>query len=173
MYILSCIVHLGKSGITKSGVTEDDLDRMSATIKILAFAMPGAANIYLDRCRDSLDLMLANTHKDSADELEKKKEKSTIQVIFLSLFLFLFFQVDKTVAFSQLTTRADAATGENLFDAALSQALGTAPKTQKFDFSSSKLGKVIQLSGFSDPIYAEAYVNVNQYDIGTYAIWIS
>lgn len=31
---------------------------------------------------------------------------------------------------------------------------------------SSKLGKVIQLAGFSDPIYAEAYVNVNQYDIG-------
>jgi coatomer subunit beta len=27
------------------------------------------------------------------------------------------------------------------------------------------LGKVIQLAGFSDPVYAEAYVNVNQYDI--------
>jgi len=47
----------------------------------------------------------------------------------------------------------------------LSQALGTAPKTTKFDFASSKLGKVIQLAGFSDPVYTEAYVNVNQYDI--------
>ena len=25
--------------------------------------------------------------------------------------------------------------------------------------------KVAQLTGFSDPVYAEAYVNVNQYDI--------
>lgn len=25
--------------------------------------------------------------------------------------------------------------------------------------------KVVQLTGFSDPVYAEAYVNVNQYDI--------
>lgn len=47
----------------------------------------------------------------------------------------------------------------------MSQALGTAPKATKFDFASSKLGKVIQLAGFSDPIYTEAYVNVNQYDI--------
>lgn len=29
----------------------------------------------------------------------------------------------------------------------------------------SKLKKVIQLSGFSDPVYVEAYVNINQYDI--------
>ena len=25
--------------------------------------------------------------------------------------------------------------------------------------------QVIQLTGFSDPVYAEAYVNINQYDI--------
>ncbi len=29
----------------------------------------------------------------------------------------------------------------------------------------SKLSKVTQLSGFSDPVYVEAYVNVHQYDI--------
>jgi len=32
-------------------------------------------------------------------------------------------------------------------------------------FSSSKLSKVTQLTGFSDPVYAEAYINVNQFDI--------
>lgn len=31
--------------------------------------------------------------------------------------------------------------------------------------SNSKLNKVTQLTGFSDPVYAEAYVHVNQYDI--------
>ena len=31
--------------------------------------------------------------------------------------------------------------------------------------TSSKLNKVFQLTGFSDPVYAEAYVHVNQYDI--------
>jgi len=31
--------------------------------------------------------------------------------------------------------------------------------------SGTKLNKVTQLTGFSDPVYAEAYVHVNQYDI--------
>jgi len=34
-----------------------------------------------------------------------------------------------------------------------------------FQFSTSKLSKVTQLTGFSDPVYAEAYINVNQFDI--------
>lgn len=29
----------------------------------------------------------------------------------------------------------------------------------------SKLNRVVQLTGFSDPVYAEAYVNVHQFDI--------
>ena len=47
----------------------------------------------------------------------------------------------------------------------LSQALGTSKKESAADFSSSKLSKVTQLTGFSDPVYAEAYVHVHQYDI--------
>ena len=36
--------------------------------------------------------------------------------------------------------------------------------SSKTDYQ-SKLKKVIQLSGFSDPVYVEAYVHINQYDI--------
>ena len=39
------------------------------------------------------------------------------------------------------------------------------PTAEKSDPLQSKLNKVEQLTGFSDPVYAEAYVNVNQYDI--------
>jgi coatomer subunit beta len=35
-------------------------------------------------------------------------------------------------------------------------------KESSGDFSTSKLNKVTQLTGFSDPVYAEAYVHVNQ-----------
>ena len=31
--------------------------------------------------------------------------------------------------------------------------------------SMNKLNRILQLTGFSDPIYAEAYVTVQQYDI--------
>ena len=39
-------------------------------------------------------------------------------------------------------------------------------KSQTASLVSSPLSlQVIQLTGFSDPVYAEAYVNINQYDI--------
>ncbi|CAI4221409.1 unnamed protein product [Auanema sp. JU1783] len=152
MFILASIINLGKSGLAKSSITEDDLDRMGLTIKLLAQGCSGVEDAYLDKCNESLELMLANKNKCAKEESEKRKDKRVVEV-------------DKTINFTQLSARADASAGENLFDLSLSQALGTAPKSQKFDFSSSKLGKVIQLAGFSDPIYAEAYVNVNQYDI--------
>lgn len=31
--------------------------------------------------------------------------------------------------------------------------------------SVNRLNRIIQLTGFSDPVYAEAYVDVHQYDI--------
>lgn len=56
--------------------------------------------------------------------------------------------------------------GENIFETSLTQALaGNRPGSSDFAASTNKLNKVTQLTGFSDPVYAEAYVHVNQYDI--------
>merc|ERR1719183_839176 len=44
----------------------------------------------------------------------------------------------------------------------LTRATGAVDKSAE---GASKLDKVFQLSGFSDPVYAEAYIHVNQYDI--------
>lgn len=151
MFILASIINFGKSGLAKQNITEDDLDRMGTVIKLLAQGCSQIDDVFIEKCKDSLELMLNSCQQDKTDEISTKKKN--------------IIEVDKTIIFTQLSVRADAGIGENLFDLSLSQALGTAPKTQKFDFSSSKLGKVVQLAGFSDPIYAEAYVNVNQYDI--------
>merc|ERR1712002_334868 len=74
---------------------------------------------------------------------------------------------DDPIPFTQLLSKLDLGGGtENLFEITLSQALGTSGgKKESADPLSSKLQKVTQLTGFSDPVYAEAYVNVNQYDI--------
>lgn len=46
------------------------------------------------------------------------------------------------------------------------QLLVTAPNGLNFLYSiTNLLLQVTQLTGFSDPVYAEAYVHVNQYDI--------
>uniref|UniRef100_A0AC34FFK2 Coatomer subunit beta n=1 Tax=Panagrolaimus sp. ES5 TaxID=591445 RepID=A0AC34FFK2_9BILA len=153
LFLLSSIIRLGKSSIVKAQITEDDLDRISATIRLIVENWPEATEVFLNQCRISLDLMLEA--KGDSDRHEVVKEKKTARI-----------QPDDPIHYTQLATRVgDGSVGDNLFDLSLSQALGTAPKATKYDFASSKLGKVIQLSGFSDPVYAEAYVNVNQYDI--------
>merc|ERR1712083_94467 len=74
-------------------------------------------------------------------------------------------QADSPIKFSQLSKANDLASAGDIFELGLSQALGTTKKESAADFSSSKLSKVTQLTGFSDPVYAEAYVHVHQYDI--------
>ena len=76
----------------------------------------------------------------------------------------LAVQPDAPIAFLQLSGRNELVGSEDVFEVSLSQAVGVV-KRSAADFSSSKLSKVTQLTGFSDPVYAEAYVNVNQYDI--------
>ena len=48
-------------------------------------------------------------------------------------------------------------------DKDLSRATGSGAKNEKEGVS--RLNRIIQLTGFSDPLYAEAYLLVNQYDI--------
>merc|ERR1712112_325608 len=73
-------------------------------------------------------------------------------------------QPDSPINFLQLSKLDSLVGAGDILDISLSQALGTG-RISKADFASSKLNKVTQLTGFSDPVYAEAYVNVNQYDI--------
>ncbi|KAL3312750.1 Coatomer subunit beta [Cichlidogyrus casuarinus] len=80
---------------------------------------------------------------------------------------------DAPVKFNLLAGGAGRTAGDQLvdmFDFTLSQALGGVQlgpdgKPVGDAYATSKLSKVHQLTGFSDPVYAEAYVNVNQFDI--------
>lgn len=68
MFILASVIHLGKSGIAKTAITEDDLDRyesavdfgcsfrIGTTIKLLSEDCPGADVIFLQKCRESLEV---------------------------------------------------------------------------------------------------------------------
>ena len=69
----------------------------------------------------------------------------------------------ESIAF--LTLHMPSSALQNQFELTLSQALGMTGKKEVDPLASSRLNKVTQLTGFSDPVYAEAYVNVNQYDI--------
>ena len=77
----------------------------------------------------------------------------------------LELQADDPLRFGQLMSMSDLSEKEDVFDLTLKQAIGALSKKDDNFLLSSKLNKVTQLTGFSDPVYAEAYVHVNQYDI--------
>ncbi|KAJ1177234.1 hypothetical protein NDU88_002495 [Pleurodeles waltl] len=74
-------------------------------------------------------------------------------------------QADDPISFMQLTAKNEMSSKEDQFQLSLLAAMGTTQRKEAADPLASKLNKVTQLTGFSDPVYAEAYVHVNQYDI--------
>lgn len=69
--------------------------------------------------------------------------------------------MDDVISFRHLKSKR-ALAGSDEYDMDLTRATGTGEQDDKMV---NKLDRVIQLTGFSDAVYAEAYVNVHQYDI--------
>lgn len=157
MLIISSIVRLGKSGYPSKQLSYDDYERMLLCLKVLSENNAPIVKIFNTDCRNALANMLV-AQQNEEYSLIKAKEKSVHTI-----------QVDDPVSFLQLSTMRSSDFGsENVFELSLNQAVGgpnTAANTAELPFSASKLNKVTQLTGFSDPVYAEAYVHVNQYDI--------
>ncbi|XP_017042069.1 coatomer subunit beta [Drosophila ficusphila] len=155
MLIMSSILHLGKSGFPSKPITNDDTDRIFVCLRTLSERTPEAVAVFTLYCREALGKMLDAQH-DEDQRMLKEKQKATAKV-----------QPDDPVLFAQLSNGRDNQLGENVFESSLNQALAGSKNAQLSDVASpnSKLNKVTQLTGFSDPVYAEAYVNVNQYDI--------
>lgn len=93
--------------------------------------------------------------KEAEEALHQKSKEKTGNII----------QPDDPITFIQLQVDKSGDLGENVFETSLSQALGGSRVGITENTASTKLNKVAQLTGFSDPVYAEAYVHVNQYDI--------
>ena len=82
LLIISSIIHLGKSGLCKSAITEDDLDRLSTATLLIVDRWPGATDVLLKECRASLELMLVA--KGDVDRHEESRVPKTkiVKVIY-------------------------------------------------------------------------------------------
>jgi coatomer subunit beta len=153
MLIMAAIIHLGKSGLPAKPMTDDDVDRIATCIRVVADKLDLMFDVFNNQCRQSLSVMLSVT-ADEERLFQKNRERKTVRV-----------QADDPISFLQLISKNELGATENMFDLTLSQALGVGVKKEITAVTSSKLSKVTQLTGFSDPVYSEAYVQVNQYDI--------
>ncbi|CAF5105346.1 unnamed protein product, partial [Rotaria sp. Silwood1] len=154
MFIIASILHLGRTSLPSKPMNEDDFDRMLMCVRLLNERLPITFQVLGHDCRTALADMLTIKAQEQK-EIEKKLSKDKTATV----------EPDDPIRFTQLLASNEFDEKEDILDLTLKQAIGTIGKKDENIFSSSKLSKVTQLTGFSDPVYAEAYVNVNQYDI--------
>ncbi|XP_014469384.1 PREDICTED: coatomer subunit beta [Dinoponera quadriceps] len=154
MFVMSSVLQLGRSGLPMKAMTHDDAERISLCLRSLACPTPLVQKVFTEGCRDALGRMLAaKAEEDSQNQKAKEKPGSIVQV-------------DDAIQFLQLSRGSDLAGGAgDVFEQSLSAAVAGRPCASGDVPAPSVLSKVAQLTGFSDPVYAEALVHVNQYDI--------
>lgn len=155
MLIMTSIIRVGHSKYVATQIDEDSEERVMTCLKILGQSTLShdeaieAADVFLRDTRDAYAQLLQHERTKAAAEGESEQKRITTQP-------------HEQLRFRQLGA-AGGADDDIDYEAELSRATGMV-KTAKDDFI-SKLQRVVQLTGFSDPVYAEAYVEVHQFDI--------
>jgi coatomer subunit beta len=151
MLIMTSIIRIGRSEFVSSPIDEDSSDRIQLCLKTLGTAGgdPILKTVFLEDTRKAFTQLVAAEEDKAAKK--KAADKKAAEV-----------QVDDVISFRQLKSKRALADGADEYDIDLTRATGL---TAGGDDYISKLNRVVQLTGFSDPVYAEAYVNVHQYDI--------
>jgi len=154
MLLLTGMLQLGKAGSAHQSMDADSQERITTFLHLLSNSGAEVQHVCLAQCREAFSAMLSE--RQAAEAAEAPKEEGAVEVA---------RQADDLLVVRQLRGRGaefDAiALEEEDDDGGLTQATGAGVKE---DFS-SRLKRVTQLTGLSDPVYAEAYVTVHAYDI--------
>lgn len=151
MLIMISIIRVGQSQFVKAPIDEDSVDRVMSCVRSLAefTEHKELESVYLDDTRKAFRAMVQVEEKKRAAKEAVEKAKTAVQV-------------DDVVSIRQLGKK-NMGDGSDEIEVDLERATG-GDSTAAEDLS-SKLSRVVQLTGFSDPVYAEAYVKVHQFDI--------
>ncbi|KAI3704361.1 hypothetical protein L1987_74579 [Smallanthus sonchifolius] len=151
LLIIVSMLQLGQSSFLPHPIDNDSYDRIVLCLRLLCNPDEQMRKIWLQSCRESFVQMLAEKQLREAEEIKSKAQVSHAQPDDL----IDFYHLKSRKGMSQLELEDEVqddlkrATGEFVKDGDVA----------------NKLNHIIQLTGFSDPVYAEAYVTVHHYDI--------
>ncbi|XP_031484427.1 coatomer subunit beta-1-like [Nymphaea colorata] len=151
MLILVSLLQLGDSSFLAHPIDNDSRDRIVFCLRILCNTGNEVRKIWLQSCRQSFVQMLSDKQFREAEEIKAKAQISHAQPDDL----IDFYHLKSRKGMSQLEL-------EDEVQDDLKRATGEFTKDGD---DTNKLNRILQLTGFSDPVYAEAYVTVHQYDI--------
>ncbi|MBA0789280.1 hypothetical protein Gotri_026298 [Gossypium trilobum] len=151
LLIFVSLLQLGQSPVLPHPIDNDSYDRIVLCIRLFCNTGDEIRKIWLQSCRQSFVKMLSEKQLQETEELKAKAQVSHAQPDDL----IDFYHLKSRKGMSQLELEDEVqddlkrATGEFVKDAD----------------DANKLNCILQLTGFSDPVYAEAYVTVHHYDI--------
>ncbi|KIJ94364.1 hypothetical protein K443DRAFT_683820 [Laccaria amethystina LaAM-08-1] len=150
MLIMTSIIRVGQTKFVTVQIDEDSNERIMSCIQTLSElkSQPAVHEAFLEDTQAAYAKMLGAQEKRAAE----KKESETTKAVAV--------QVDDLLAFRQFSKKtADDAID---YDEDVGRATGSGEVQEDF---MSNLSRISQLTGFSDPIYAEAYVKMHGFDI--------
>ncbi|KAI4329440.1 hypothetical protein L6164_021703 [Bauhinia variegata] len=151
LLIMVSMLQLGQSSVLPHPIDSDSHDRIVLCIRLLCNAGDEIRKIWLESCRQSFVKMLADKQRRETEEIKAKAQISNAQPDDL----IDFYHLKSRKGMSQLEL-------EDEVQDDLKRATGEFTKDAD---DANKLNRILQLTGFSDPVYAEAYVTVHHYDI--------
>lgn len=148
MLVCASLLRYGRSGIAPVIIDDGSAERVISCIK--AMNSKTACEIWLHSSRDAFhEVIRASEQRQESAAKEKAKKDQT--------------PVEEVCDFRLLRSRRAAKGSDGDVDVdelALTSATTGSSQAQGF-----QLSRVIQLTGMSDPVYAEAHITVHQYDI--------
>ncbi|KAF8323804.1 Coatomer, beta subunit [Clavulina sp. PMI_390] len=149
MLIMTSIIRVGQSKFVATPIDEDSQERIMNCIQTLSQVKDSEAvtDIFLNDTKAAFANMVAAEEKKTQEAAAKEVKAVAIQV-------------DDTITFRQFSKKSGV-DGLDDFERDVSRATGSSETKNDL----SNLSRVVQLTGFSDPVYAEAYVVVHQFDI--------
>lgn len=148
LLIMVSILRVGESNIVEKKIDEDSADRILSNIRYLTDEDDADLILkgFLEETKEAFESQIKRVESEKAEELAKQFQSNAEQA-------------DDSIVFRQFTSNKATSTND---EDDVKLATGSAVKREDISF---KLDKVLQLTGYSDPIYAEAYIKVHQFDI--------
>jgi coatomer subunit beta len=169
---LTAILKLGTSftgetpGVASKKIDEDSYKRIAQCIEtLLNYKDAKLSSIFLERCRETFAHMIVERRKENEARLKLKSSSSKKKGVSESFEIHQ--QPDDLINLRQLKGRQGHEGADMFFDDDLDTDLTRAylGDNKKSDDFASRLERIVQLTGYSDAIYAEACVTVHEYDI--------
>lgn len=152
MLIMVSILRVGETSYVKKKIDEDSSERIMSCVRFLSEGQTDIKLLEEAFLDDTLEVF-----KQQVEETLANDNNNAANIANNNLKI---ENVDEPITFRQFTNKDIKIVDENDKELDAVQE-GTNPKEDL----SSRLNKIVQLTGFSDPVYAEAYVKVHQFDV--------